>query len=91
MILPQRRAYLRMLIGSIFDFWCELYPQIQVDRLYAVPTSEQGMYVIHHLFFSPRYDLGENAFELRPSRKGNPSPLIQAYQRCLAQKAEQPA
>ena len=88
-IRPERRVHLRMLLQSILDFWCASYPQITIDRLYAYDASREGARMIHHLFFSPRYDLGENAYELRLLRPGNPSPLIQEYQRCIKQREEE--
>jgi hypothetical protein len=88
LIRPEHRVHLRKLLQSIFDYWCEQYPQIKISRLYANVTSEEGMHVIHHLFFSPRYDLGDTIFELRPLRAGNPSSLVKQFQCCLRQKEE---
>jgi predicted DNA-binding transcriptional regulator AlpA len=85
-IRPERKSHLRLLIQSFFDFWCNLSPEITIGRLFALATSEQGMSVIHHLFFSPRYDLSENAFELLPLRAGNPSNLVKSFQQCVQQK-----
>lgn len=82
---PEHSQHFRKLLESIFDFWCEQYPHIQLTRLYAFAASEKGLDLIHHLFFSPRYDLGENAFEIDPYRR-NPSKLIKSFQRCLDQK-----
>jgi hypothetical protein len=87
-IRPERRTHMRILIKSVLDFWCASYPQIKIDRLYAYDASLEGARMIHHLFFSPRYDIGENAYELRPLRPGNPSPLIQEYQSCIQQREE---
>jgi hypothetical protein len=42
-------------------------------------VSKEGWSLIKHLYFAPRYDIGEKAFELNPSHP-NPSKLIQAYQ-----------
>lgn len=91
LIRPEHRNHLRKLLKSVFDYWCDLYPTIQISQLYADVTSESGMHAIHHLFFSPRYDLGEKIFELRPLRAGNPSSLVSQFQRCLRQKEETPA
>ena len=85
MIRPQHSQHFRKLVESVFDFWCEQYPRTQLTRLYAFAASEKGLDLIHHLFFSPRYDLGENAFELDPYRR-NPSKLIKYFQRCIEQK-----
>ena len=86
LIRPEHRVHLRTLLQSLFDYWCEQYPQIKISRLYADVTSEQGMYVVHHLFFSPLYDFPDTAFELRPLRAGNPSSLVSQFQRCIRQK-----
>jgi predicted DNA-binding transcriptional regulator AlpA len=87
-IRPEHKTHLRVLIQSFFDYWCDLAPDITITRLYAYPTSEQGMSVIHHLFFSPRYDLSENAFELVPLRPGNPSILVKSFQSCIEKKKQ---
>jgi hypothetical protein len=85
-IRPQYRAHLRSLIQSVLEFWCSLYPSIKVSRLYGFALSEDGLRLIRHLFFSPRYDLGDSAFELDLYRPGNPSPLVQQFQRCIEQR-----
>lgn len=85
MIKQEHSQHFRKLLESIFDFWCEKYPHIQLIKLYAFASSDQGLDLMHHLFFSPRYDLGENAFELDPYRR-NPSKLIKRFQKCIEQK-----
>jgi len=95
-IRPERKSHLRLLIQSFFDFWCELAPDITIQRLFAFATSEQGMSVIHHLFFSPRYDLSKDPedalelvpFELVPLRPGNPSMLVKSFQNCVEKKTQ---
>lgn len=86
LILPEYSAHLRSLIVSMLNFWCQQYPSITLSRLYAFASSDEGHRLIHHLFFSPRYDLGENAFELDPLRPNNPSRLIQQFQSCIRLK-----
>jgi hypothetical protein len=88
LIRPEHRVHLRKLLQSMFDYWCDLYPTIKISSLYANVTSEQGMQVVHHLFFSPRYDLPDTVFELRPLRAGNPSSLVTRFQQCIRQKEE---
>jgi hypothetical protein len=85
-IRPERRRHLRQLLQSLFDFWCAVYPTIKITRLYAVASTEAGMAVVSHLFFSPLYDFGEDAFELRPFRPNNPSRLVQTFQSCVERK-----
>ncbi len=87
-VKPEHRNYLRSLIQEMLDYWCDQYPRIQLNKLYAFAASDEGWNLISHLFFAPRYDLGPNAFELDLSRK-NPSRLITAYQQCIKMKAAQ--
>lgn len=79
------KAHFRKLVMSVMAYWCEHYPDIQLIKLYAYSASEKGLDLIRYLFFSPRYDLGENAFELDPYRR-NPSKLVKHFQQCLEQK-----
>jgi predicted DNA-binding transcriptional regulator AlpA len=84
-IRPEHRGHLRLLIQSVLSFWCDQYPSIRLRRLYAYASSDQGMDLIKHLFFSPLYDLAENAFVLDPYQR-NPSPLVRTFQTCIKQK-----
>ena len=81
-IRPEYRQHFGQLVKSMLDFWCEQYPHVKLTKLYAYAASEEGLGMIKHLFFSPRYDVGENAFELDPYRY-NPSRLIQRFQECI--------
>ena len=85
MVLPEHRRHFRKLIQSVFAFWCEQHPRVQFIKLYAFALSEEGLDLIRHLFFAPRYDLGENAFELDLYRR-NPSKLIKSFQECIRRK-----
>lgn len=85
MVLPEHRRHFRKLLQSVFAFWCEQHPRVQFIKLYAFALSEEGLDLIRHLFFAPRYDLGENAFELDPYRR-NPSKLIKSFQECIRRK-----
>jgi hypothetical protein len=84
-IRPERRAHFRMLIQSVLSFWCEQYPSIQLGHLYAYASTNEGFDLVQQLLFSPRYDLGEHAFELDPMRR-NRSRLIRSFQECIKQK-----
>ena len=84
-IRPERRAYFRMLIQSVFTFWCDQYPSLRLRRLYAYASTDEGFDLIQQLLFSPRYDLGENAYELDPMRR-NRSRLIRSFQECIKMK-----
>lgn len=84
-VKPEHRPQFRKLMNSIFEFWYEQYPQIQIVKLYAFASSDNGWDLIKHLFFAPRYDLGENTFELNPYGR-TPSKILQAFQKRIQQK-----
>jgi len=84
-IKPQYHVYLRTLVNSLFNFWCDQYPKIRIEKIFAYAYSEEGWNLIKQLFFAPRYDIGERAFELDPMLK-NPSKLITAFQDCINEK-----
>ena len=81
-ISPKHRESFKMLLDSVLDYWCQQYPRVQFRRLYAFASSREGEDMIRKLFFAPRYDLGENAYELNLHRR-NPSPLVKKFQRCM--------
>ena len=81
-ISPKHRESFKMLLDSVFDYWCGRYPQVQFRRLYAFASSLEGEDMVRKLFFAPRYDLGDNAYELDLHRR-NPSPLVKKFQRCI--------
>lgn len=84
-VKEEHRPQFRKLMESVFEFWYEQYPQIQIVKLYAFAASDDGWNLIKHLFFAPRYDLGENAFELNPYQR-NPSKVLQRFQKQIQQK-----
>ncbi len=86
-IKPEHRVHLRSLIEDLLSYWCDQYPEIQLVKLYAVAWSEGGWDLVKHLFFSPRHDLGKDAFEL-DLRERNPSRFIKKYQECIERKAD---
>jgi hypothetical protein len=78
-------THFRGLLQSSLDFWCQGYPDIQLIKLYAYAATAEGWDLIKRLFFSPRYDLGRNAFELDPYQR-NPSKYLKPFQDCLKEK-----
>jgi len=84
-IRPEHRNELSRLLNSVFSFWCDQYPTVQLSKIYASAYSKEGLGLIKHLFFSPRYDLGKDIYELEPYRY-NPSKVIQRFQHCIAEK-----
>jgi len=96
-ILPQKRALFPSLFKSMIDYWCE-HPDIHIRKLYAfalgaynnMDQENDGLRMIKKLYFSPRYDIAENAWELDLEHY-NPSPAIQGFQNCLREKRERMA
>lgn len=86
-IKPEHRVHLRGLLEDLLGYWCNQYPDIQMVKLYATAWSDGGWYLVRHLFFSPRHDLAEDAFEL-DLRLKNPSRFIKNYQDCILHKEE---
>src|SRR6266496_4219101 len=84
-VKPEHRIHLRSLLEDLLSYWCHHYPEIQLVKLYAVAWSEGGWDLVKHLFFSPRHDLGKDAFELDLGER-NPSRLIKKYQECIKRK-----
>lgn len=84
-IRPERRTHFRMLVQSVLSFWCDQYPSIQLRRLYAYASTDEGFDLIQQLLFSPLYNLDENAYELDPMRR-NRSRLIRTFQECIRSK-----
>ncbi len=89
-IKPEHQASLRTLINSLLNYWCNQYPRVRITKIYAYADSDEGWNLIKHLFFAPRYDIGEKAFELDPLQM-NPSKLIKGYQDCLKERAISPS
>ena len=81
-VRPEHRNYLRELLKSIFNYWCKQHSTIKLSKVYAYADSTEGWYLIKHLYFSPRRDIGERAFEL-DLNEPNPSKLITSFQDCL--------
>lgn len=84
-VKPERRNHFRKLLRNMLAYWCEQYPNIRFKKLYAYASSSEGWDLVSHLFFAPRYDIGENAFELDPYRR-NPSKIITEFQDCIRNK-----
>jgi hypothetical protein len=84
-VKKEHSVHFRELLQSVFDFWCEKYPDIQLIKLYAYASSLDGWDMIKRLFFTPRKDIDFNAFELDPYER-NPSHYLKAFHQCLQAK-----
>ncbi|WP_126595163.1 hypothetical protein [Dictyobacter aurantiacus] len=88
-IRPEHKIHLRGLVRDVFDYWCEQYPNVKINKLYAYASSDTGWELVSHFYFAPRYDIGDNAFELDLSRR-NPNRLVSDFQSCLRKKTGKP-
>ena len=86
-IRPDKRTYTRDLLNSILNYWCNQSNNFTVSKVFAYADSEEGWNMIKHLFFAPRYDIGQRVFELDPNQT-NPSKLITAFQNCIKEMSE---
>jgi len=92
LIRPEKRRFFSHLFNSVMNYWCE-HPEVHISKLYGfavgasddTPEENDGMRLIKKLYFSPRYDISENAWELDLNRY-NPSVSIQKFQKCLRSK-----
>jgi hypothetical protein len=86
-IRPERIMHFKTLLESIFDFWCNMAPERKFGRIYGRAVTTDGEKLIKHLFFSPLYDISENAWML-DVRRPNPANLVQSFQECVREKGE---
>lgn len=85
---PDHRQSFGILLHDVMSYWCVRYPDIRITKLFAFALHDDagtGIRLIRKLYFAPRYDVGENAWELRLD-KYNPSLTIQHFQECLQEK-----
>jgi hypothetical protein len=84
---PKHEQAFYLLIQEYLSFWCD-HPDLCIKKLYTFAIGEEDSVrtrLIRELYFAPRYDLGEGAWELHLDHY-NPSPMIQHFQQCLQQK-----
>ena len=96
-VRSDKMKFFNQLFNSITDYWCD-HPEIHICKLYgfvlgvstdALKTEENdGLRMVKKLYFSPRYDLGNNAWELDLDRY-NPSIAIQRFQACIRKKRKE--
>lgn len=88
-----RRDFVDRLLHSVMEYWL-IHPEIHISKLYgfasgmseAEPDEENdGLKLIKKFYFTPRYDLGNNAWELDLDRY-NPSRVIQNFQKQLKEE-----
>jgi len=85
---PEHPEQLNHVLRAALDFWCEQYPERYIEKIYAQAASEYGDILIHKVFFSPLYDIADDAYVLDLRRPGT-SMIIRKFQESLAEKKEQ--
>ncbi|GHO88319.1 hypothetical protein [Dictyobacter formicarum] len=88
-IRPDKSSSFNSLLNSVLEHWIN-HPEIKINKLYGfaagatedMSDENDGMRLIKKLFFSPRYDIDKNAWELNLNYY-NPSPIIQKFQKRL--------
>lgn len=83
---PDHSEQLNRVISKALEYWCKQYPKKQIDKIYAQAASEDGDVLVRKLFFSPLYNLADNAYVLDLKRKGA-SVLVRRFQECLKKKS----
>ena len=84
----EKRQHFPVLINSVFDFWVEQAPERTIGKIYGKVITEAGELMAKKLFFSPMWEISDNAYVLDMNRP-NPSRLIQTLQYCIKQKREE--
>ena len=85
---PDHSEQLNKIIRDLFDFWYQQYPERYVEKIYARADSKAGDIFIRKLFFSPLYDISDEAYVL-DLRKPGIAPLIKRFQENLVAKDEE--
>lgn len=82
---PDYPEQLSNVLREVLHFWCEQYPDRYIEKIYAQAASEAGDILIRKLYFSPLYNLSDEAYVL-DMRKPAISRLVQRFQECIEQK-----
>ncbi len=81
-VRPDKRQHFPLLLNSWFDYWCEQAPTRRIGKMYARILSDTGELMVKKLFFSPMYNISEDAWMLDVSRP-NPSRIVRSFQACM--------
>jgi hypothetical protein len=83
-----KRQHFPLLLSAWFDFWSwQATRGLRIAKVYARILSASGEMMVKKLFFSPRYDINGNTWELDVSRP-NPSRIVQSFQCCIKTSEE---
>ncbi|MGI9058542.1 MAG: hypothetical protein ACR2H5_08180 [Ktedonobacteraceae bacterium] len=82
---PDHPEQLNHVFREVLSFWCTQYPERYIKKIYAQAASNEGDILVRKLYFSPLYDLSDDAYVL-DLRKLGVSKLVQRFQECLKDK-----
>ncbi|HVB21870.1 MAG TPA: hypothetical protein VNG51_08000 [Ktedonobacteraceae bacterium] len=85
---PDHPEQLSNVIREVLNFWCDQYPDRYIEKIYAQAASDAGDILVRKLYFSPLYNLSDNAYVL-DLRKPGASKLVRHFQQCLKTKESQ--
>lgn len=83
---PEHPEQLSNVLREVLNFWCSQYPKRYIDKIYAQAATEAGDILIRKLYFSPLYNLSDNAYVLDLKKPGI-SQLVRTFQENLKAKA----
>ena len=81
-IHPDHPEQMSTILGAVFNYWCEQYPDRYIEKIYADAASARGDVLVRKLFFSPLYDVSDTAYVL-DLRKPGISRVVKRFQECL--------
>ncbi len=82
---PQHPTLLNRLLQEVLSYWCESSPEKYLKKIYAQTTSESGDIIVRKFFFSPLYNLADNAYVL-DLRKSGIHRVVREYQQHIKDK-----
>jgi len=84
---PEHPEQLNTLLKYLTEYWCQLYPDRYITKIYAQAETREGDILIQKLFFSPREDLAPTAHMLNMMRPGA-SRFMRQFQQCIEEKRQ---
>ena len=83
-VRPERQKYALQLVQAMLNYWLTLPPNVVVATLYTSVSSKKNSSLhrlVRDLYFSRRYDIAPEAWDLRIKEDWQPSPIVDKYKR----------
>ncbi len=84
---PDHPEQLNHVLREALRYWCDQYPDRYIEKIYAQAATEAGDMLIRRLFFSPLYEISDDAYVLDLRKRGLAKP-IRTFQECLKHKEQ---